>query len=270
MTDTLLFLLLSFFSNTPGNIDCRNLKEGIFKLESVDGGLHTIVRTKNKQTENVAITGEVSEYDIKWTSDCSYMLYNRKIIKGVDDMSSDFDIDTLYNEIVDINGDKHKVVSSIKQSDMKVETILTKIDTALLYRNLSDLEKFKDYNGTTWGGTLIGNDFSVAYRQNINDKTNYLLAFEEVLLLNHRSKYRLLDHLNFKMQTNQNLATSNCRFNDKYDKEIVAIYSSKNENKEAVIIKAWRFNRHTLKIEEIEKGNVKYKAADKDLFLWDK
>lgn len=220
--------------------------------------------------ENVPTTGEVSEYDIKWTSDCSYMLYNRKIIKGVHDMSFVSAIDTLYNEIVNINSDRHKVVSIIKRSGMKVEAILTKIDTALLYRNLSDLEKFKDYNGTTWGGALIGNDFSVAYRQNKNDKTNYLIAFQEVLLFNHQSKYRLLDHRSFKIQANQDLAISNCRFNDKYDNEIVAIYSSKNENEEAVIIRAWRFNRRTLKIEEVEKGKVKYKEADRNLFLWGK
>ena len=72
------------------------------------------------------------------------------------------------------------------------------------------------------------------------------------------------------MESNRNLTTRNCRFNDKYDKEIVVIYSSKDDNEEAKIIRAWRFNRLTLKIENVSISDIKYKVADKNLFLWDK
>ena len=179
----------------------------------------------------------VSEFDIKWTSDCSYILFNRRVVKGKDNMPADFKIDTLYNEIVEITGDKHKIVSSIKGYDMKIEAILVKLDTTKLYRDLSEVEKFKQYDGSTKGGTLISDKYSIAYKQNSTDKTDFLIAFEEVLSVDHKSKFKLLDFLFFKMESTQDLTTSNCRFNDKYDKEIVAIYSSKNDNEEAQIIK---------------------------------
>ena len=268
---TKIFILLLFpFLCQAGNIDCKDIREGLFKLESEDGSLHTIVRTKAKQTENVGKTGLVSEYDIKWTSNCSYILFNRRVVIGKDNMPADFKIDTLYNEIVEITGDKHKIVSSIKGYDMKIEAILVKLDTTKLYRNLSEVEKFKQYDGSTKGGTLISDKYSIAYKQNSTDKTDFFIAFEEVLSVDHKSKFSLLDFLFFKMESTQDLTTSNCRFNDKYDKEIVAIYSSKNYNEEAQIIKAWRFNRQTLKIEVADISKVKYKVADKNLFFWDK
>src|SRR5690606_24183765 len=140
----------------------------------------TIIRTKDKQTENVGKTGLVSEYDIKWTSDCSYILYNRRVVKGKDNMPTDFKINTLYNEIVEINGDKHKIVSSIKSYDLKIEAILVKLDTSKLYRDLSEIEIFENYKGTSYGGTLISDKLSIAYRQNSNDKSDFLIAFQEV------------------------------------------------------------------------------------------
>ena len=269
MSEIFLLLLFPFFYQA-GDMNCDALKEGLFKLESVDGSLHTIIRTKDKQTENVGKTGLVTEFDIKWTSDCTYLLFNPRIIEGKDDIPDDFKIDTLYNEIIEVSGDRHKVISSIKGYDQKIEATLVKVDTNLLYRNLNEIEKFKDYNGSTWGGTLIGDDYSVVYRQNSKKNTDFLIAFQEVLSINHKSKYKLLDHLTFKINAKQNIATSNCRYNDKYDKEIVAIYTAKTDNEDAKIVKAWRFNRVTLKIEDIQASKVKYKVADKNLFFWDK
>ncbi len=269
MTKLFTGLLFPFFCQA-GDINCTDLKEGLFKLKSIDGSIHTIVRTKDKQIENVASTGLISEFDIKWTSDCTYLLFNRKVIKGRDDMPADFKIDTLYNEIIEVSGDSHKTLSFITGYQEKVETILLKLDTSLLYRNISDLEKFKQYNGAIRGGTLIGDNHSVAYRQNSSKKTDFLIAFEEVLLFDHKSKYKLLDHLTYRLNANENIVTSNCRYNDKYDKEIVAIYTTNSDNEEVKIVKAWRFNRLTLRIEDIIMSKVKYKVADKNLFFWDK
>ena len=70
------------------------------------------------------------------------------------------------------------------------------------------------------------------------------------------------------METKQKIATIYCRFDEEYDKEIVAIYTSVDINKEANIIRAWRLNRKILKIEEIEATRVKYKAADQNSFFW--
>lgn len=270
MTKIFVLLFFPFLCQAQtDDIDCKDLKEGLFKLESIDGSLHTIVRTKDKQTENIGKTGLISEFDIKWTSDCSYILFNRRVVKGIDNMPTDLKIDTLYNEIVEVIENKHKVVSSIKGYDMKIEAVLIKLDKNKLYRDLSEVENFKNYNGSSYGGTLISDKLSIAYRQNSNDKSDFLIAFQEVLSIDHKSKFKLLDHLFFKIKPNQHLTTSNCRFNDKYDKEIVAIYVSKNDDEEARIIKAWRFNRETLKIETVDISKVKYKVADKNLFFWD-
>jgi hypothetical protein len=266
-----IFILLLFpflYQCQSTNIDCKDIKEGLFRIESVDGSLHTIVRTKDKQRENVGRTGLISEFDLKWTSDCSYILYNRKVIRGKDNMPSEFKIDTLYNKITEVNGDSHKVISSIKDYDFKAESVLIKYDTTKLHRTLSELEKFKNYSRESNSGTLISDKYSISYTHNINDKTDYLIALQEVLSIGGKSKYKLLDFLFFKLDSKQRLRTTNCRFNEKYDREIVAIYISENDNEEAKIIKAWRFNRESLKIETVDINKVKYKVADKDLFIW--
>lgn len=267
---TLAILLLFPFLCQAIEINCDSLKVGLFKLNSEDNSLHTITRTKEKQTENISKTGLISEFDIKWTSNCTYLLYNRRVISGKDNIPEGFKIDTLYNEIIEITGDSHKTISYMKGYDFKVEATLVKIDTLALYRDISNIEKFKEYNGTTRGGTLIGDNHSVAYRQNTLDKQEYIIAFQETFSINHKAKFKLLDYVKFKMKENENLATSNCRFNDKYDKEVIAIYTSKNEKEEAKIKKAWRFNRHTLKIEPVDKSKVKYKVADKNSYFRDK
>lgn len=127
MTKYILFLLLPFLFQT-GSTDCKGIKEGRFNLESNDGSIHTIVRTKDTQTEKVGKTGVISEFDIKWTSDCSYLLFNRRVIEGEDSMIDVFEIDTLYNEVVEVNGKFHKVVSSTKRYDLQLESVLIKID----------------------------------------------------------------------------------------------------------------------------------------------
>ena len=125
MTNLFILLLFPFLCQANDN-SCKNVKEGTFKLESIDGSIHTITRTSNKQTENVGKTGLISEFDLKWISDCSYILYNRRVIKGINEWPAELNADTLYNEIVEINGDKHKVISIMKRFDMKVESTLIK------------------------------------------------------------------------------------------------------------------------------------------------
>lgn len=266
-TDINMNKLLLLIFLTPSIIfadknDCGKLKEGTFKL--IDNSVYTIVRTKDKQTENDARTGSVTEFDIKWLSECTYILFNRKVIKGADE---DTEIDTLYNEIIEINGAHHKVRSTVKKLNMTLDAILTKIDTSLLYRNIYDLAKYKDYNGESHIGTLIDDNFAVQIRQHKNKKTKYVLAFEEVLSLNHKSKFLLIDAVTYTRESDQSTATHGCRFLDKYDNEIIALYSSESDDKEAKIHKAWRLNRKTLKIEPLDIEKVKYKVEDKNNFL---
>lgn len=230
-------------------------------MQSVDGSPHTIVRTKTKQRENV--NGSVTELDIKWTGDCTYLLYNWKVVEGADDKSTDgLTLDTLYNEIVEVVGNKHRVVSTMRGYDMKVEATLVKADTALLYREFNELPQFMEYGDEAYGGIMMDDNYSLAYKRKAGTKNNYLIVFEEAYSINLRSKFKLLDTAGFTLVGNQSITAGNCRFNDQYDPEIVVVYSSRNDNKEAEIYKAWRFNRTTLRIETVDAKKVKYTKAD--------
>jgi hypothetical protein len=206
--------------------------------------------------------------DIKWLTDCTYLLFNRKVVNGNDGTPPRMDIDTVYNEIKLIDGNRFTVASTLKAFSYTTEAIMVKVDSSLLYSNISELPKFKEYNGGRYGGTHIDNNYSIASARKSTNKTQYVLAFEETFSINQTTKFLLLDAVGFKMYTNQKLATWNCRYADRYDKEVVAVYTSTDDNQEARIIQAWRMNRKTLKIENLEIRNVKFKVADKNLLFW--
>lgn len=98
-----LILVLFSCSFIIDKSDCNSVKNGTFKLESINGSDHIITRTENKQTENIVNKGLISEFSLKWTSDCTYILYNRKVIKGVDEWSAEINADTLFNEIIEVS-----------------------------------------------------------------------------------------------------------------------------------------------------------------------
>ena len=250
-----------------GGIDCKDLKEGIFKLESVDSSVHVIVRTKDKQRESVSKTGLESEFDIIWTSDCTFLLLNRRVIWGRDDLPPDANIDTLYNEITYIKGDKHTVISTLKTFNFKVEAILIKLDPKLLYSDIRDIKKFSYLDEDNYSWRALGHDYSALAQRSSHNKSELLLAFQEELYYERNTIRKLIDYRTLKLEPNQNLALKNCRYNNQYDEEVIAHYISKNDNEEAKIIKAWRFNRNTRKIENINNGKVKYKVADQDKFF---
>lgn len=110
----ILLIIASICSLAIATIDCRDLKEGTFKLESPEGN-YTIIRSKNKQVEQVDRTGLRSEFKLRWTSDCSYILFDRKVLQGVDNIISDEEAkDTLFCKIVNVSGKKHTVSCYIK------------------------------------------------------------------------------------------------------------------------------------------------------------
>ena len=43
-----------------------------------------ITRTGNKQIENLNNGKRISEFEVKWKSECEYLLFNRRVIKGID------------------------------------------------------------------------------------------------------------------------------------------------------------------------------------------
>ena len=93
---------------------------------------YTIIRTKNKET-SYSKYGTV-KHNLKWTSDSTYILYNRKILKAVDDfgdlkIANEEDMDTIYIQIIEIDSEKHKILSKFKDSEFVTEYILTKISS---------------------------------------------------------------------------------------------------------------------------------------------
>ncbi len=106
--------------------ECKDFQEGTFELDSADGSSHIITRKDNKQIENSSKTGTISEFEIKWLDDCSYILFNRKITKGTD-LYPESNSDTLINEVIEINGDFYKVKSTMKGYDFESESIQRRI-----------------------------------------------------------------------------------------------------------------------------------------------
>jgi hypothetical protein len=264
----ILILLLFPEICIAGNIACIDIHDGIFKVRSLDGSLHTIIRTLEKQTEISGSNGVVKEYDIDWLSDCTYMLFNGRVVNGIDSMFLNIKDDTLINEITEVTKMWHKIRPTINEEPSKIELNLFKIDTSTLYRDLNQLEKFKEYTGAS-GGTLVGYNYVATFLQHSIDTNKFVFAFEEALPFGETSKFKLLDSVHFTIDCYQQFTTTNCRYNGKYDKEIVAVYCSDKADEDADIIKAWRFNKLTLKIEEVQTERVKYTVADRKRSAWD-
>jgi hypothetical protein len=105
--------------------DCENLKIGTFNLIGKNGTIFTIVREKNIQTEYSNNSKIIIQYDINWTSNCTYEIFNRKLISETDYNTKHSD--TLKFEIIKIEGNKHIVQSKFKDIEEVYENTLTKI-----------------------------------------------------------------------------------------------------------------------------------------------
>ena len=259
----IILLILPGFC-TAEKITCNNFREGIYKVHGLYGSLNVIVRTNEKQIETSGKSGIIVEYNIRWTSECTYQLFNRHVISGNEIITTISNKDTLYNEIVELNKDWHKIVFTLNGWEPKVEENYFNVDTSLAYKDLNELEKLKEYNGPTIGATFLSYNYATTYKQYSNVLNKYVIAFLECLMFGEKSKFKIIDTINCTLDTNQKISISNCRYNDKYDNEIIVIYDSANPNEEARIIKSWRFNTVRLKIEEIDINTVKYKEADKN------
>jgi hypothetical protein len=109
------------FTTTPAP-DCNTLHTGTFRINS-DMGDYLVTRTKTKQVEDVLSTGMRAEFKIKWLNKCTYVLYNRTIVKGEDDMPTGYQFDTLYCNITEIRGATHKVYSHFKDDPGMTSTL---------------------------------------------------------------------------------------------------------------------------------------------------
>lgn len=122
----LLLIALTLLSFTLKD-ECKGFRNGTFELNSAEGKKHTIIRKGNKQTEYVEKAKSLSEFDIKWIDDCSYILFNRRILKG-EDLYSDSNSDTLYVEVIEIKGNFFKIKSKMKGYNFESESILKKVN----------------------------------------------------------------------------------------------------------------------------------------------
>ena len=256
----LSILLLNCKISYGGKITCAEARKGIFKSRNHDGSLVTVIRSEGTQTESSG-SGKIIRSDIKWTSDCTFILFNRRLERGTDSLKTDLIYDTLYNEITEINNFWATVKSRYKDSTFKADFF--NVDTTQLYDELSELEQFKEYKGGASTGTFSGYNYVITCIQHPVDKSKYIFAFEEALTIGNKIKYKLLDHIYFTLDSSLRITTRNCRYNDIYDSEIAALYYPNKKQTEALIIKSWRFSKTSLKIIEEPIQKVKYKESDK-------
>ncbi len=119
-------LSLIFLSFNLKN-ECKDFQKGTFELNSDDDNIYTIIRKGDKQIEKDGKTGTISEFEIKWLDDCNYILFNRKVTMGTD-LYPASKVDTLYNEVIEINGDFFKVKSRMIGYEFEAESVLKKIE----------------------------------------------------------------------------------------------------------------------------------------------
>lgn len=112
MLHLLLINLLLAFSPTKTNYlaaDCSKFKTGEYRLLNDDGSpsKYLIKREGNFQVETDENINKYSNFEIIWTSDCSYIL---KYIDGTVETHPELKKKTLHVEILTTEKDKYKFV----------------------------------------------------------------------------------------------------------------------------------------------------------------
>lgn len=121
-----------------------------------------------------------------------------------------------------------------------------------VFREIYELTGFEKYD--LGSGSLIDRKYCIGLYHNKENKNQHLLAFEKIVYHEDgKAKYKLLDTLTINNLDRHPCIAFHCRIREKGDREIVAIYQHEdNVEYHKIIIKAWRMNRETLKIEEID------------------
>ena len=127
------------------------------------------------------------------------------------------------------------------------------------YRNLNELEEFKDFD--IGGGALIGEnlDYSISSLLHKEIKTTRLIALEKVYS-GSPSAFSLIDTLIVEnIPENHYFGYQLCRLNGEMDSEIIVLYESE-ENVEyyTKIKRAWRADTKLQKIVEIDTSGIDY------------
>lgn len=111
--------LISLLTFSVTNIDCGDLADGKFRTKNANGSLTTITRKGNKQTEDYNNGERVSEFDVTWLSECEYIVFNRRVISGIDPWP-EMNSDTLMISIIDIKEDYYLTESEMLSKGWKM------------------------------------------------------------------------------------------------------------------------------------------------------
>ncbi|HTO16333.1 MAG TPA: hypothetical protein VLZ83_11210 [Edaphocola sp.] len=269
-----IFLILAtiFISNlTFGQTEfCKDFKTGVFQFLGYNGGVYTIIRTDTNQFERNSKQAKHSYMKIKWLNDCQYVLYDRTEYKWGKQPEKDTTIKEIYNTIYKFEKpDKYFVKSYFSGFADTIETVFKKLDTSKCYNNLFQLSEFSEYkNSKSYGQTMLGEIHSIDFYESNKNKNKYLITFETTYEAEKLNWTRLLDSTTIYLKDGQQITNSNCRFKGEYEDEILAVYSSSDQNKEAKIIMAFRCNRQTEKIEPVDIKLVQYKEIDRQRIKW--
>ncbi|MEO7923884.1 MAG: hypothetical protein ABIR30_09410 [Chitinophagaceae bacterium] len=102
------FLLVFLAVNAQEEKECKTIRTGTFRSVLNIGGeefVTMIYRKKDKQVEESTAQGIKMEFDVKWTSPCTYELSKPKVIKGeVPGVSSD---QLLYVKILSVTKESY-------------------------------------------------------------------------------------------------------------------------------------------------------------------
>lgn len=84
----LLLIPVLFYSNINTQLPCDDIREGRFNIPlSIPGyeGQFTYLERKGPyQIETTSFDSKEVQYRVSWLDDCTYVLFNRKLLKGKD------------------------------------------------------------------------------------------------------------------------------------------------------------------------------------------
>jgi hypothetical protein len=115
----LLIIITILFTISSDRTDCNDLRNGKFQTENEDGSITIITRKGNQQIENFMDGERISEFDLKWTNECKYLIYNRKVLQG-NDPWPEINEDTLKVKITEIQNNFYSTESEMLSKGWKM------------------------------------------------------------------------------------------------------------------------------------------------------
>ena len=111
---TLIFVFIGFSAVAQ---DCTEVKTGTFVIEHDNYGNSKLIRTESSQDEIVEELGIHTKYELIWTDNCNYVLFNRTSIKGNLNYPDAKATDSLFVEITELIPDGYKFRATSNFSD---------------------------------------------------------------------------------------------------------------------------------------------------------